>query len=397
VTRTSHDKRTSIAPGEWLGLLGGGQLGRMFCMAAQSLGYKVAVLDPGDDSPAGSVADRHIRADYLDPAALTELARLCRAATTEFENVPAPALEVLARDARVAPAAASVAIAQDRISEKTFLSGHGFGVTPFAVLRSIDDTRNVPRRLLPGIVKSARLGYDGKGQIRVATRDDVADAYVAMRSAPCVLEQIVSLACEVSVIVARNERKEATTWPVAENHHRDGILDVTIAPARVPAALAERARELASNVAAALDYRGVLCVEMFVTTSGELLVNEIAPRPHNSGHYTIDACVTSQFEQQARVLADLPLGDPHQHTPAVMVNLLGDIWFEGAEGVMAREPEWRNVLAHSRAKLHLYGKAEPRRARKMGHVTCLGATVDEALATARAVKEALSIPGVDAL
>jgi 5-(carboxyamino)imidazole ribonucleotide synthase len=396
VTRISHDKN-SIAPGEWLGLLGGGQLGRMFCMAAQSLGYKVAVLDPGDDSPAGSVADRHIRADYLDPAALTELARLCRAATTEFENVPAPALEVLARDARVAPAAASVAIAQDRISEKTFLSGHGFGVTPFAVLRSIDDTRNVPPQLLPGIVKSARFGYDGKGQIRVATRDDVAEAYVAMRGAPCVLEQFVSLACEVSVIVARNERKEATTWPVAENHHRDGILDVTIAPARVSAALAEGARELASNVADALDYRGVLCVEMFVTTSAELLVNEIAPRPHNSGHYTIDACVTSQFEQQARVLANLPLGDPHQHTPAVMVNLLGDIWFNGAETTTPREPEWRMVLAHPRAKLHLYGKAEPRRARKMGHVTCLGATLDEALSTARAVKQSLSIPGVDAL
>jgi 5-(carboxyamino)imidazole ribonucleotide synthase len=397
VTRISHDKRTSIAPGEWLGLLGGGQLGRMFCMAAQSLGYKVAVLDPGDDSPAGSVADRHIRADYLDPAALTELARLCRAATTEFENVPAPALEVLARDARVAPTAASVAIAQDRISEKTFLSGHGFGVTPFAVLRSVDDTRDVPQRLLPGIVKSARFGYDGKGQIRVATRDEVTDAYVAMRGAPCVLEQFVSLACEVSVIVARSGRKEATTWPVAENHHRDGILDVTIAPARVSAALAERARELASNVAAALDYRGVLCVEMFVTTSGELLVNEIAPRPHNSGHYTIDACVTSQFEQQARVLADLPLGDPHQHTPAVMVNLLGNIWFDGPETSIPQEPEWRTVLAHPRAKLHLYGKAEPRRARKMGHVTCLGATLDEALATARAVKEALSIPGADAL
>jgi 5-(carboxyamino)imidazole ribonucleotide synthase len=397
VTRTSRDQRTSIAPGEWLGLLGGGQLGRMFCMAAQSLGYKVAVLDPGDDSPAGSVADRHIRADYLDPAALTKLARLCRAATTEFENVPAPALEVLARDARVAPAAASVAIAQDRVSEKTFLSGHGFGVTPFAVLRSVDDARNVAPRLLPGIVKSARFGYDGKGQIRVASHAEVADAFVAMRGAPCVLEQFVSLACEVSVIVARNERNEATTWPVAENHHRDGILDVTIVPARVSASLAERARELASNVASALDYRGVLCVEMFVTTSGELLVNEIAPRPHNSGHYTIDACVTSQFEQQARVLADLPLGDPHQHTPAVMVNLLGDIWFDGAETSSPHEPEWRTVLAHPRAKLHLYGKAEPRRARKMGHVTCLGATLDEALATARAVKEALSIPGADTL
>src|SRR5206468_4478868 len=198
----------------------------------------------------------------------------------------------------VAPAAASVAIAQDRISEKTFLSGHGFGVAPFAVLQSVDDVRNAAAHLFPGIVKRARLGYDGKGQIRVATLDEAVDAFVAMRGAACVLEQFVPLACEVSVIVARNGRREATTWPVAENHHRDGILDVTIVPARVSTSLAERARELASNVATALDYRGVLCVEMFVTTSGELLVNEIAPRPHNSGHYTIDACVTSQFEQQ---------------------------------------------------------------------------------------------------
>ena len=395
MTRIAHDRGDSIAPGEWFGLLGGGQLGRMFCMAAQRLGYKVAVLDPSDDSPAGSVADRHLRADYLDPSALAELARLCRAATTEFENVPAPALEVLARDARVAPTASSVAIAQDRISEKTFLSGHGFGVAPFGVLRSVEDARSAAPQLLPGIVKSARFGYDGKGQIRVSTVDEAADAFVAMRGAACILERFVSLACEVSVIVARNERGETTTWPVAENHHRNGILDMTIAPGRVSAALEQRARQIATDVATALDYRGVLCVEMFVTATDDLLVNEIAPRPHNSGHYTIDACVTSQFEQQARVLADLPLGDPSQHTPAVMVNLLGDIWFDDSEAPAPREPEWRQILVHPRAKLHLYGKALPRRGRKMGHVTCLGATLDEALATARAIRAALSIPAAN--
>jgi len=212
---------------------------------------------------------------------------------------------------------------------------------------------------------------------------------------PCVLEQLVPLACEVSVIVARNEHGDTLSWPVAENLHRDGILDVSVVPARVSDRLAAQARGIATRVAAALDYRGVLCVEMFVARDGTLLVNEIAPRPHNSGHYTIDACVTSQFEQQARVLADLPLGDTRQHTPSVMVNLLGDIWYTGAEGKARREPAWRKVLGFGQAKLHLYGKAEARRGRKMGHVTCLGTTLDEALATARAVKRALNIPGAD--
>ena len=363
----------------------------MFCMAAQSLGYRVAVLDPGGDSPAGSVADRHLRADYLDRGALAELAALCRAATTEFENVPAAALDFLSQTARVTPAAQSVAIAQDRIREKTFLQDAGFAVAPFAVLQSAEDARRVDAALTPGIVKSARFGYDGKGQVRVAGAADVEAAFAAMRGQPCVLEQFVALACEISVIVARNERGETSTWPVAENRHRAGILDVSIVPARVPAALADAARTLACGVAGALDYRGVLCVELFVTKDSALLVNEIAPRPHNSGHYTIDACLTSQFEQQARVLADLPLGDPAQHTPAVMVNLLGDVWFDGA-GETPREPDWTSVLAHPRAKLHLYGKREPRRARKMGHVTCLGATLDDALATAGAVKAALRIP-----
>ncbi|MFO1395874.1 MAG: 5-(carboxyamino)imidazole ribonucleotide synthase [Burkholderiales bacterium] len=386
-----------IAPGAWLGLLGGGQLGRMFCMAAQSLGYKVAVLDPGADGPAATVADRHIAADYLDAQGLAELAAVAAAATTEFENVPAAALDFLSRTARVTPAAASVAIAQDRISEKTFLTGNGFPVAPFAVLRSEADVAAIGPALLPGIVKSARFGYDGKGQARVATRDEVHAAWQGMRGQPCVLEQRIDLACEVSVIVARNERGETATWPVAENQHRDGILDVSIVPARVPAALAAEARAIATRVAAALDYRGVLCVEMFVDRAGTVLVNEIAPRPHNSGHYTIDACVTSQFEQQARVLADLPLGDTRQHTPAVMVNLLGDVWYASEGASAQREPPWAEVLRHGGAKLHLYGKAEARRARKMGHVTCLGASVEDALATARSVKLALGIPGADSL
>ncbi|MBS0325297.1 MAG: 5-(carboxyamino)imidazole ribonucleotide synthase [Proteobacteria bacterium] len=384
-----------IAPGQWLGLLGGGQLGRMFCMAAQSLGYRVAVIDPAEGSPAGSVADLHLRADYLDREALERMAALCRAATTEFENVPAASLDFLARGLRVTPAATSVAIAQDRISEKTFLSGHGFTVTPFAVLRGDADVAKASSALLPGVVKSARLGYDGKGQVRVATREEAACAFATLGRKPCVLERMIDLACELSVIVARCDDGRTTAWPVAENLHRDGILDVSIAPARVEPALAARAVATATGIAAALDYRGVLCVEMFVASGGELMVNEIAPRPHNSGHYTIDACVTSQFEQQARILAAVPPGATGQHTPAVMVNLLGDLWFDS--GAQVREPAWERVLAHPACKLHLYGKRDPRRGRKMGHVTCLGATLDDALATARAIKQTLAIPGVEAI
>jgi 5-(carboxyamino)imidazole ribonucleotide synthase len=379
----------AVPPGAWLGLLGGGQLGRMFCMAAQSLGYKVAVLDPGSESPAGSVADRHIVADYLDAQALATMRELCRGATTEFENVPAAALEFLSRDLRVTPSAASVAIAQDRISEKTFISGHGFPVAPFTILREASDVSRVDAALLPGIVKSARFGYDGKGQIRVHTHDDVANAFAAMDGKACVLERMIDLDGELSVIVARNDNGDVATWPVAQNHHRNGILDVSIVPARIAAEVAREARAIATALAAALDYRGVLCVELFIARGDGLLVNEIAPRPHNSGHYSIDACVTSQFEQQARVLAALPMGDTRQHTPAVMLNLLGDIWFADAD---AREPEWTRVLAHPQAKLHLYGKREPSRGRKMGHVTCLGATLDEALATAQAIRRELRIP-----
>lgn len=389
------DPETPIPPGGWLGLLGGGQLGRMFCMAAQSLGYKVAVLDPGSDSPAGSVADLHVHADYLDKAGLARLASIVRAATTEFENVPAAALEFLARRARVTPTASSVEIAQDRIREKTFLAECGFDLVPFAVLKNEADATTASPALVPGIVKSARMGYDGKSQIRVATVAEVAAAFRSMGGVACVLEKFADLACELSVVVARTPEGETSTWPVSENQHRRGILDVAIVPARVTPALAERARDIATRVATALDYRGVLCVELFVTGEDRVLVNEIAPRPHNSGHYTIDACVTSQFEQQARILAGLPLGDPRLHDSAVMVNLLGDLWFDEANA--RREPDWAAVLRQPQAKLHLYGKAEPRRGRKMGHVTCLGRTLAEALAAAREVKRALDIPGAEAL
>jgi len=371
-----------IAPGAWLGLLGGGQLGRMFTMAAQSMGYKVLVLDPAEDGPAGSVADAQITADYVDPTALDALASRCTAVTTEFENVPAEALRTLSERCVVSPAAASVAVAQDRIAEKRFLASVGLAVAPHKPIyksADLDDTA----ALLPGILKRSRLGYDGKGQVRVATVVEAQAAFDQLRQQPCVLEKLVPLQLELSVVVARGFDDEVVTWPVAENRHADGILDVSIVPARVSAALAEQARQAAVSVATALDYRGVLCVELFASQDGQLLANEIAPRPHNSGHYTIDASITSQFEQQLRVLCGLPLGATALHSPAVMVNLLGELWAHG-------EPHWESVLRHPRAKLHLYGKSQARPGRKMGHYTVLGDSAGEALQLALEIRAKLT-------
>jgi 5-(carboxyamino)imidazole ribonucleotide synthase len=378
----------SIAPGEWLGLLGGGQLGRMFCMAAQSMGFRVCVLDPGDDSPAGAVADDHIRADYLDQSALVEIAQRCRAVTTEFENVPAAAMRRLADHCLVRPAADSVAVAQDRVHEKRFMVSHGIAVGPHVVVQRIDDLEAAELKLFPAILKTARLGYDGKGQFNVATREDAIEAWSRGGRVPCVLEQRLRLHQEVSCLVCRGADGAMTTFPVVENAHRGGILAVSVAPARVTAETADRAREIARKVAERLNYVGVLCVEFFVLEGGRVLVNEMAPRPHNSGHFTIDACVTSQFEQQARILAGLPLGSTAQFAPAVMLNILGDVWFHGGQ---KREPAWADALAIEDAKLHLYGKREARPGRKMGHVTVLGDSVAQALERATAVARVLGI------
>jgi 5-(carboxyamino)imidazole ribonucleotide synthase len=367
----------SIPPGSWLGLLGGGQLGRMFTMAAQSMGYRVCVLDPGTDSPAGDLAERHIRTDYLDELGLFELASLCKGVTTEFENVPARALEFLSSHVRVAPSAGAVAVAQDRIREKDFLRRSAIDTAPYAVVLAAEDLDRAPELLFPGILKGARLGYDGKGQVRVADRTEAKAAFADLGNVPCVLEQRLALDCELSVVVARTTTGEAVTWSVAENVHAHGILDTSVVPARVSPELARRATEATLQVANGLDYVGVLCVEFFVA-GGRLLANEMAPRPHNSGHYTIDACVTSQFEQQVRVLAGMPLGATTQHVPAVMMNLLGDLWFTSGANTL-REPDWTRVLRHPNAKLHLYGKRQARHGRKMGHATVVGATIDDAL------------------
>lgn len=365
-----------ILPGATLGVLGGGQLGRMFAYAARVLGYHVIVLDPDLHSPAAQFADAHLCADYDDQAALLELGKRCAAITTEFENVPARSLELLATLSTVRPAAGAVAIAQDRIAEKSYLAGQGFPVTPFAVIRTERELHvalsNIP---LPAILKRSRLGYDGKGQVPVTNLGHAITAFHTLGDEACVLEQRVSLEKEISVIVARGADGETACFPVAENQHQNGILDISIVPARIGMALANQAAGMAIKLAERLDYCGVLAVEFFVLADDKLLINEIAPRPHNSGHYTLDACVTSQFEQQVRTLCGLPLSSPRLLSPAVMVNLLGDLWSEG-------EPHWEKLLRHKRVKLHLYGKSEPRPGRKMGHFTCLDESLEQALTVA---------------
>ncbi len=378
-------------------MLGGGQLGRMFCFAAQSMGYKVCVLDPDPRCPAGAVADRLIVADYCDETALTELAALCPAVSTEFENVPAQSLDFLATSTIVSPAGRCVAIAQDRVAEKRFIERCGVPVAPHLVIESnealaaIDDA--AIERVLPGILKTARLGYDGKGQVRVGTAAEARDAYAALGGVPCVLEKRLALAFEVSVLSARGADGSVATYPLAQNVHIDGILATTTVPAPDAAPnVADAARAAAAKIASEMGYVGVLCVEFFILTDGSLVANEMAPRPHNSGHYTIDACAASQFEQQVRAMAGLPLGDTRQHSPAVMLNVLGDVWFEGDAKDRARTPAWAEVAALPSARLHLYGKEDARVGRKMGHITFAGATLEEAREACVTAAASLDIP-----
>jgi 5-(carboxyamino)imidazole ribonucleotide synthase len=376
-----------ILPGATLGLLGGGQLGRMFTVAARTLGYRVTVLDPDPLSPAAEFATGHLNTAYTHPVSLDELANTCAAVTTEFENAPADALIQLAAHTTVRPGGKAVAVAQDRITEKSFFRSNDFPVGAFAFIRSAADfdaaLGQVP---LPALLKTARFGYDGKGQAKIVTRSDLEATFAAWRQVPCILEQLLTLECEISVILGRAANGENAVFPVAENQHTHGILDISIAPARIPEALAREAVSLATRVAVALDYVGVLAVEFFVVSGSKLLINEIAPRPHNSGHYTIDACRTSQFEQQVRVLCGLPLGDPSLHTPAVMLNLLGDAW-KGHDRETA--PDWSRILKHPGAHLHLYGKREARLGRKMGHVTICEDSLEKALGIALQIKSDL--------
>ncbi len=372
-----------ILPGATVGMLGGGQLGRLFTLRARSMGYRVVVLDPDPTSPAGHVADRHLHASYTDERALDELASSCAAVTTEFENVPAETLERLALRALVRPPVEAVATAQDRIAEKTFLHAAGFATAPFLPVRDRAELEAALAALrTPALLKTSRLGYDGKGQATVTDVRSAVAAFDRFGQVACVLEERLSLEVELSVVLARGADGEIAAFPAGENHHRDGILETTVVPARVAPRLSEDACALAIAVAERMQYVGVLGVELFVANGGRLFVNEVAPRPHNSGHYTMDACAVDQFEQQLRALCGLPLGAPRLLTPVAMINLLGDLWAEG-------EPRWAEAFRRAGVRLHLYGKAEPRPGRKMGHLNCLAGDADKALALALEAHAAL--------
>ena len=378
-----------ILPPSTLGMLGGGQLGRFFVGAAHEMGYRVVVLDPDPHSPAGRIADAHLCAAYEDTEALERLAGQCAAVTTEFENVPAETLGFLSKYVTVRPHADAVRTCQNRSEEKAFLKRHGFPHAPYADIRSEADLRNANAGLFPGILKVARFGYDGKGQARVASREEAIAAWNSFRNEPCVLEQQLKLDYEVSVVLARDESGYVKCFPTAENSHRKGILDVSLVPARTSGCLAGNAEEIAEGIARKMDYIGTLAVEFFVV-HGQLFVNEMAPRPHNSGHYTLDACIANQFEQQVRALCGLPLGDARAHSAAAMVNLLGDIWYLD-DPHHAKEPDWARLFAIPNLKLHLYGKHHPRPGRKMGHFTVIGADAEEVQKSALAGRQAIGI------
>ena len=373
-----------ILPEATLGVLGGGQLGRMFTVAARTMGYRVIVLDPDPASPAAELANGHICAAFDDRAALEKLGRACAAITTEFENVDAASMEFLEQFCPVRPSGKSVAIAQNRIREKTFLRDNGFDTAPFAEINSKADIEAALKKIgTPALLKTSQFGYDGKGQATVNSLADALTAFEQMGSKPCVLEQRLNLNTEISVVVARDINGNTVAYPAAENTHVGGILDISIVPAQVSEKLAQQVTKDAQAVANKLDYCGVMAVEFFVVENERLLINEIAPRPHNSGHYTMDACLNSQFDQQVRAMCGLPLGDARLLAPVAMVNILGGIWRDGTP------PPWNAVLNEPRAKLHLYGKREARPGRKMGHFTCIGESVQEAGSLARELQQKL--------
>jgi 5-(carboxyamino)imidazole ribonucleotide synthase len=374
----------TILPGATLGVLGSGQLGRMFAMAARRMGYRVHTLSPDDDTPTGQVADLEVTAAYEDLDAVAAFARHVDVVTFEFENVPAATVEAAAQHAPVRPSGHILHITQQRAREKGYLADHGFPVTPFACIRSGQDlAAGVALVGADAVLKTASFGYDGKGQIRVRSLEEAEAAWVRLGRQEAVLERFIDFDREVSMIVARGAAGWTVTYGLIENTHARHILDTSVYPARVEPRVERRAAEIVTTLAETLDLVGVLCVEFFLTKDSELLINELAPRPHNSGHLTIDACLTSQFEQQLRAICGLPAGSTERVRHAAMVNLLGDLWTD-------RQPDWAAACLVPGVKLHLYGKTEARPARKMGHMTALGPDVETALRTALEARQALT-------
>jgi 5-(carboxyamino)imidazole ribonucleotide synthase len=374
---------TLIPPGSTLGVLGSGQLGRMFAIAARRMGYRVHVLSPDDDTPTGQVADREIRAQYDDLDAVAEFARGVSVVTFEFENVPAGTTEVCERFCPVRPGGSVLHTTQNRIREKTFLRDAGIPVTPFWPVRTKEQLQAaLVESGMPAVLKTAEWGYDGKGQAKIASLAEADAVWPKFADGESVLEAFIDFACEISVVAARGEDGQIVTYAPSLNTHANHILDVSVTPALVKPQVAEGAEQIARDIMRRLNVVGVLCVEFFVDRQDRLMVNELAPRPHNSGHLTIDACTSCQFEQQVRAVCGLPLGSTRQHRPAAMANLLGDVWQNG-------EPRWSAALALPYVKLHLYGKAEPRPGRKMGHLTALGDTPEMARERVIAARAAL--------
>ena len=386
ITRGFGGPSGVIGPGSALGVLGSGQLGRMFAMAARRMGYRVHTFSPEQDTPTGQVADVEVVADYEDLDALRTFARQVDVVTFEFENVPIVAIDAVEELAPVRPCGVALHTAQQRAREKQFLADHGFPTAPFARASSLDELWDAVARIgTPAVIKTAAFGYDGKGQHKITTPADVEHIWAAIGHQEAVVEKFISLQAEISVVGVRGLQGETVLYAPFENRHRDHILDVTTTPAAVAPAISARAREISTSILEQLKYVGVLCVEFFVDTDSNLLVNELAPRPHNSGHLTVDASVTSQFEQQVRAICGLPLGTPDLLAPAAaMANLLGDLWEDG-------EPNWAAASRYGDVKLHLYGKSEARRGRKMGHMTALGRTAEQALNRVLSARDALLI------
>lgn len=373
-----------ILPGSAIGVLGSGQLGRMFAIAARRMGYRVHTLSPDSDTPTGQVADVEVNAEYEDLEAIRKFASEVSVVTFEFENVPTETAEAAEKCAPVRPAGHILHTTQHRLREKTFLSRSGFPLTPFRRIGSLADLQLAIAEMgLPAILKTADFGYDGKGQFRITHASELEAAWTAVGQREAVLEALVDFDREISVVAARSESGGIVHYGAIENQHQNGILKVSLAPARVSADAARRAVEITHELLASLNVIGVLCVEFFLKRDGDLLINELAPRPHNSGHFSFDASVTSQFEQQLRAVCNLPLGSTEQLTPAAMVNLLGDIW-------NTHEPNWAAAAAIPNAKINLYGKLSPRPGRKMGHLTALAHSVEQALEDAQRAEYLLS-------